>query len=155
MSKEDDFSKSKNLQAWNALRQFAQPAIIATSIGMLLKELSHSEFCRDHRLLEPAISFPLAGIALASLINVSEPDATVAVKNYLFFGLKGLLVSIAIILSGPSSFLFEKLNEGWMKDVFSGNLLHLVHGTGLRTMVLFHSMDKFMNEKIVKFVYGK
>ncbi len=146
--------KQKNIQAWAALRQFVQPALVASVIGLFLKELAVSQVSKDYPLLEPMVSFPLAGLAVASLVNAGVLDLQMVVKNYMFFFLKGLMVSIAIFLSSPVAYLFVRLNEGWMKDIFSGNLLHPVHGTGMRTMVIFHSLNLFISEELTRFVYG-
>ncbi len=104
-------------------------------------------------LIEPVLSFPLAGLAIASCVNIEINDQEELLKNYAFYFAKGLIVSLAILLAGPSELFFEKLNEGWFKDVFTGNMLHGEHGFGFRTMVLFHTINLFTNSKLVKLIY--
>jgi len=152
---DDTVAKKKNQEAWNALRRFSQPLLVVSCIGTLFVKLHEVSANGNYNsLVEPAVSFPLAGIALASCVNFSVDEPSEIIKNYLFFGAKGLLVSLAILLSDPSSLLFSKLNEGWLKDIFTGNMLHYQHGFGFRTMVLFHTLNLFTNSYLVKMIYG-
>jgi hypothetical protein len=155
---EDDNTKvaqKKNTEAWNALKRFGQPLIVVSCVGAGVLELRKAGFTGDYgSLIEPAVSFPLAGLALASCVNFSVDDPAEIFKNYAFFAAKGLLVSTAIVLSDPSKIFFSKLNEGWLKDIFTGNMLHEQHGFGFRTMVLFHTINLFTNSRLVKLIYG-
>ncbi len=149
-------AQQKNKEAWNSLRKFAQPLIVVSCIGAAVVKLHEISIANNYSdLVEPAVSFPLAGLALASCINFSVDDPEELIKNYLFFAAKGLLVSAAIVLSDPSQIFFSKLNEGWLKDIFTGNMLHQQHGFGFRTMVLFHTLNLFTNSRLVKLIYGR
>jgi len=149
-------AQEKNKHAWNSLRRFSQPLILISCIGASVVKLHKISSDNGYdELIEPAISFPLAGLAIASVMNIDIDDLPEMVKNYAFMFAKGFLVSIAIFLSNPSEVFFIKLNEGWFKDIFTGNMLHLNHGFGFRTMVIFHTLNLFTNSLLVKFIYGK
>lgn len=152
MSNADEIAKIKNAQAWDALRKFGQPLVMITMIGSVIININSQKFSND--LIQPALTFPLASLALASCVNFAEEDLSMTLRNYAFYFCKGLLVSAAIMASNPSEILFLKLNEGWMKDIFTGNMLHQIYGNGYRTLVLFHTLNLFLNKHIVKFCYG-
>jgi hypothetical protein len=148
-------AQQKNKEAWNALRRFGQPLIVVTVIGTIVQTLH--ERCSDgqyNKLLEPAVSFPLAGLALAACVNFSNDNIDEILKNYAYFFAKGLFVSAAMALSNPSEIIYSKLNEGWLKNVFQGNMLNPEYGFGLRMMVLFHTINLFANSRLTKWIYG-
>jgi hypothetical protein len=150
----DKFTQQKNKQAWNSLRRFGQPLAMISVIGATVVKFHEiSKINGYNELIEPVISFPLAGLAIASVMNIDIDEPMEMAKNYAYMFAKGLLVSIAIFLSDPSAIFFTKLNEGWFKDIFTGNMLHLNHGFGFRTMVLFHTLNLFTNSSLVKFIY--
>jgi hypothetical protein len=150
----DKFAQEKNKQAWNSLRRFGQPLAMISVIGASVVKLHEiSQTNGYNNLIEPAVSFPLAGLAIASVMNIDIDDPMEMAKNYAYMFAKGLLVSTAIFLSDPSAVFFTKLNEGWFKDIFTGNMLHQNHGFGFRTMVLFHTLNLFTNSSLVKFIY--
>jgi uncharacterized membrane protein len=148
-------TKQKNKEAWASLSRFARPLLIISLAGINISNLHRLSIRKKWPdLVEPILSFPLAGIVLASCVNVDVWDKKEVVRNYIYFLAKGLLVSLAIMLSNPSKLFFKKLNQGWLKDIFTGNMLHKTHGFGFRTMVIFHSLNLFWNDKLVKLVYG-
>lgn len=153
--KSHNIAKRKNQEAWNSLRRFGQPLIVVAIIGSLFVEIHNR--CKTggyHELTEPILTFPLAGLALASCVNFSVDNPEEILRNYMYFFAKGLLVSSAILFAGPIEVFFCKLNEGWLKDIFTGNMLHSKHGFGFRTMVLFHTLNLFLNNQLTKFIYG-
>ena len=154
----NEFTKQKNEDAWRSLQRFAQPLMVVSFVGVLIQNIHQKYPAYGYDpLIEPALSFPLAALALASCVNF-DADFNQVLSNYVYYFSKGLLVSIAIIASGPggpSEFMFTKLNEGWLRDVFTGNLLLPEHGTGFRTMILFHTLNLFLNEYMVQFAYGQ
>ena len=148
-------SKQKTLETWDSFRRFGQPLIVISCVGPLLIELHKKCLPLDHGdVIEPAIAFPLAAIAIASCVNFAEIDISQVIRNYIFYILKGLVLAAAVVGSIPSRFIFETLNEGWLRDIFTGTLLHEKNGTGFRTLVLFHTFNLFLNSYIVKFAYG-
>jgi hypothetical protein len=149
-------AQEKNRAAWNSLRRFGQPLATISCIGAFVVKFHEISVANGYNdLVEAAVSFPLATIAIASVMNIDIDDIDEMLKNYVFMFAKGLLVSLSIFLSNPSAVFFTKLNEGWFKDIFTGNMLHEKHGFGFRTMVLFHTFNLFTNAALVRAVYGR
>jgi len=60
----DVIARQKNEQAWTALRQFAQPAVICFGVRETIKQINDWEITKENTLFGPIISFPLAAISL-------------------------------------------------------------------------------------------
>ncbi len=148
-----EIARQKNTQAWNALQKFGKPLLAVKLAALANNKICNHELVKGS-LLEPAISFPLAALALAAIVNAREDDESKALNNYAFFIAKGLFASAAVLASDPCGRFFQKLNEGWFKDLFTSNFVHEKHGTGFRTLVLFHTLNLFLNDPLVRLVYG-
>ena len=130
---EDDdahrLAQQKNAQAWNALRRFGQPVCVALAVGRTVMGI-HNHFAgSENILIEPALTWPLVGLAIASCVNSAEDDPRQSIRNYVYYGMIGLLASAATITSNGTQFFFEQLNEGWLKNVFTGTFLHPQDGS--------------------------
>ena len=161
-SDEDDANKiaqEKNKQAWNSLRRFGQPLAIISCIGATVVKF-HEISARNQYdpLIEAMVAVPLAGLAVASVMNIDIDDIQEMGKNYAYMFVKGLWMSAGIFLAGPSEVFFQKLNEGWFKDVFTGSWLNetpVTLGFALRMATFFHTINLFTNSKLSKFIYGR
>ncbi len=147
-----EIAQEKNTQAWDALRRFGQPLSVISSLGYCFLQVQ-SKYNDSTNLIVPAVSFPLAALAIASVMNFDVRDFKMMLKNYAYMLCKGLLVSLAIFLAVPALVFFTKLNEVWFKDIFTGNMLHPLHGFGFRVLVIFHSINLVVNDTLVKLIY--
>jgi len=159
---EDDgnrVAQEKNKQAWNSLRRFGQPLAIISCVGASVVKFHEVSLCNNYNpLFEAMVAVPLAGLAIASVMNIDIDEPDEMAKNYAYLFIKGLWVSAGIFLANPSAVFFQKLNEGWFKDVFTGSMLNetpVTLGFGLRMMVFFHTINLFSNGRLVKFIYGR
>jgi hypothetical protein len=149
---EDAVAANKNKEAWAALWKFGQPMAVVSFVGAAVLKIGEQKF--ENTLIGPMLTFPLAAIALASLINFDVKDFKVMARNYVYYTAKGLIVSAALFLAGPSEHLFKKLNEQWLRDVFTENLLQPANGASMRALVIFHSLNLALHPYLVGFVYG-
>lgn len=150
----DEIARRKNREGWRTLRQFGQPAFIVGVLGMMLYQIHIYCAEQNYTLLPQLVSFPFAGLAIASFVNFNLEDYEPMLRNYLFYGSKGLLVAIAVFCAGPSEMFFQKLNDKWFENIFLDNMLHKENGFGYRTMALFLGMDRILNHHIVAAIYG-
>jgi hypothetical protein len=149
--KVNKLAQHKNAQAWDGLRKFSQPVIVAAGVGRLVLEISCKFVPPEYNnLIAPALTFPLVGVAVASCVNISENDF----RNYIYYSLIGCIASISVIVAPSTQYFFHELNHGWLKDVFTTTLLHPQHGIGFSTMVVFHSLYLFLQKKIFKFAFS-
>lgn len=145
----------KNAEAWGALVQFGQP-IFVISLVAIFTPWSYT-YCKANEydnLVQVMISVPLSLLAIASVINSKLTDPFLMFKNYLYYFLHGLIISFALYAAVPLYFVFLKLNEGWFRDVFTGNMLDPVFGFGLRMYIVGHSLQLFLGKYIYDLIYN-
>lgn len=147
----NEITRMKNAQIWETFRKFGHPLLVISSIGQIIIYLHAQNF--SNNLIEPAITFPLVALGIASCVNISEDNIPMIIRNYGFYFCKGLLISLSVLLSDPIKYMFINLNEGWFRNMFVGTMLHAEHGAGFRTMVLFHTLNLFLNDRLINFFF--
>jgi hypothetical protein len=105
------------------------------------------------------VALPLVGLSIASSVNVGVDDWKTSVRNYMYYGLIGLLGTFAVISSPGLQYFFEQLNDGIMKNVFNGTLLsdgdeyNKGFALGLNVMVAFHTLYTRLQKPIYDFSF--
>jgi hypothetical protein len=151
----EEIARNKNAQAWRGLYTFSQPVAVITLVGTACAQI-HEMYGEQWKetVYEPCLTVPLAFLAIASVVSFAETDFRKLQSDYAFFFAKGLLTSLALLLSIPLALFFEKLNAQWFQGVFTGNVLHPVMGSGLRTLAVWRSLDLLLNAHLVRAIYG-
>ena len=148
-------ARERNAEAWRGLWQFGQPVAVISVVGATCAQL-HGTFGDKwtNTVYEPCVTVPLAMLAVASVASFAETNMDKLARNYAFYFCKGLMTSAALLLSIPLAVFFEKLNDQWFRDVFTGNMLHPSMGAGLRTLAVWRTLDLALNARLVQWVYG-
>jgi hypothetical protein len=158
----DENAERMNAQAWVGLRRVGQPVIVGICLGKLIIEISQRYADSYHGLVVPAMAWPMVGLSIASCVNLSIEDTEMNVRNYVYYGLIGLLASAATLSSTGTQFFFEQLNDGILKGVFTGTLVTGTKDTetyssgltlGFNAMVGFHTLYAVFQRRIYNLAF--
>jgi hypothetical protein len=144
-------SQAKTQEVWQGLREWAQPIVTTTLVGMLIKEMQSWQSLRED--VVAAISLPLVFLAVASIVNSRQRDVDLMFRNYLYYPSMGVLAMLAMASTPYLEFFFQMLHENWFKNVFNTTMLHPTLGLGFRTMAAWHTLYHIFQPRIYDFIF--
>jgi hypothetical protein len=109
----------------------------------------------------------MVGLSVASCVNLGVEKVDLSIRNYVYYGLIGLLAASATLSANGTQFFFEQLNDGILKGVFTGTLVpSKTLGTdsyaagyanglalGLNIMVGFHTLYSALQRRVFNFAF--
>jgi hypothetical protein len=148
--KESNGAANKNVEAWGALIQFGQPIGVISIVSACTPTLNKN--CRND-LDAVMLSVPLALCCVAAVINSRVDNPMLMLKNYVYYFLHGLFISIGLFMAGPLEPFFIQLNDGWFKNTFTGNVLHPTFGFGLRMYLVAHTLQLLFGKHLYDLLF--
>lgn len=142
----DEIAREKNGELWVSLFRVGLPLAIVSFTAMIVPWL---RMTYHSHLLEAMVTSPLALVCVASWKHMGSSDWKGIFNDLAFHFCKGLIISAALGLGGPSSVLFERMNAGVLGGSFDGNLVSAELGFTLRTLVFYKTIDSTLNPYLV------